>query len=174
MIMTTPKRESILSKIHKVIEQSKPKLKKNGRTYKAASVLLAAHFVGPDKEKIANLLGYRQSFMDRLDRNLRANQIWKDDTVYASDWDIKDINVGFWLDVQAALGSAERVWCGGFGVSTALITPADIKAIKNWDVKEGQELERYLKDLPAYAAKANQVFSRIIARMSKEEDEKTT
>ena len=78
-----------------------------------AAVLIASNLIGPDEERIARMLGYRQSLVAAWAANLRRYGVWKKDgTVDDRCW--FDPIAGFAClvaDVLVAEGIVERKDC---------------------------------------------------------------
>lgn len=96
-------KESIISEVKKLDEN----LKESKKSFKVATILIAALKVGANSKKIAKLLEIPIEEITEYEKNLRKNNVWVKEQTQC-DWFGKDGGVFFWMDVNVALGFMEK------------------------------------------------------------------
>jgi hypothetical protein len=76
---------------------------------RAAMVTVGAAFVGPDVDRLVQLTGYAQEYVEQIATRLRTSGLWREGTLNYDPWDDAEKGfVAFILDLEVATGSLVR------------------------------------------------------------------
>jgi len=76
---------------------------------RAAMVMVGAAFVGPNVDRLVQLTGYTQEYVDQIASRLEASGLWKEATLDYDPWDDEKIGcTAFIMDLLIAVGACIR------------------------------------------------------------------
>ncbi len=98
---------------HWAVEQFEAEVRRldpqvNGRALKAGVVLLAALQEGTRPERLIAFTAYPRKTVSDFVTRLRKNGVFTDDGHIRANWFGADGGIGFWMDVNVALGFMQR------------------------------------------------------------------